>query len=817
MATYFWVGGTGNWSDSTNHWATASNGTPNAANIPTTTDNVVFDANSNTGVGAFTVTLTAIGNCQNFTASGLDGLMTFSPGTFTLTVTGNISIPASNFATASVAGAWNFTGSGTSTVTTNGVTINHGIQMTGTGTVQLVDNLTMASNRTFTLSSGTLDINNNVLVVGFWSSSGSSTRVVAFGTLPGSIQISATSGTVFSVAQATSLSYTGNSGVFYLTGSAAGTRTIASGSTSGGSSATAASFAFSGSDTISITANSHVGSLDFSGFTGTLAATSFNIYYGSIYLGSTMTLTAGTQTWTFLATSGTSQIFTWGHTLDFNLTFNGLGGIWSFDHLTQGSTKTFTFSNGTIQFKTGVISSIGSFITSGTTLKYLTSTSPGATATISQASGTVTATYLSIRDSTAIGGATFDASAATNVNAGNNTGWSIYVTPLPLLAIGSGITIGNGVSILRVDAPAAPAAPLNFFTTPSLFNNTDGYSVNGISGYGAECVAVNSSGLFVTIGRNGSGIPVYTTSTNGTTWSTPAAVAGTSTQYRFINIAVSSSSRFVAVGNDNSTNIAAYSTSINGSTWSTPVTFPSATSNTVIYSAAVNNSGLFVAVGSDSVIPVYSTSSNGTTWSTPTAINGTTAAGIMTAITVNSSGLFVAVGQDATTYYAIYATSTNGTTWSTPVAMPGQTIQFNPSSICVSSTGRFVAVGFETGYAPYIASGGPMYATSTNGSTWTTPARMAGVTTDFMVRGVAVNTAGTFVAVGSPYGVPIPQITALYSTSTNGSTWSTPTGTVFNTEFYSYYGIAVSPTTGKFVVVGAESQSILAGTWAISN
>jgi hypothetical protein len=44
MATYFWVGGTGNWSDATNRGATSSGGTPNAANVPTSADDVVFDA-----------------------------------------------------------------------------------------------------------------------------------------------------------------------------------------------------------------------------------------------------------------------------------------------------------------------------------------------------------------------------------------------------------------------------------------------------------------------------------------------------------------------------------------------------------------------------------------------------------------------------------------------------------------------------------------------------------------------------------------------------------------------------------------------------
>lgn len=42
---YFWVGGTGNWSD-LNHWATTSGGSTFYGELPTRYDNVIFDANS---------------------------------------------------------------------------------------------------------------------------------------------------------------------------------------------------------------------------------------------------------------------------------------------------------------------------------------------------------------------------------------------------------------------------------------------------------------------------------------------------------------------------------------------------------------------------------------------------------------------------------------------------------------------------------------------------------------------------------------------------------------------------------------------------
>ncbi|MDN4165297.1 T9SS type A sorting domain-containing protein [Cytophagales bacterium LB-30] len=44
--TYYWVGGSGNWSDFANHWATTSGGTSFHAQVPSALDSVVFDTNS---------------------------------------------------------------------------------------------------------------------------------------------------------------------------------------------------------------------------------------------------------------------------------------------------------------------------------------------------------------------------------------------------------------------------------------------------------------------------------------------------------------------------------------------------------------------------------------------------------------------------------------------------------------------------------------------------------------------------------------------------------------------------------------------------
>lgn len=48
---YYWVGGSGKWSDVANHWATTSGGSDFHAAVPTSDNNVIFDANSFTENG----------------------------------------------------------------------------------------------------------------------------------------------------------------------------------------------------------------------------------------------------------------------------------------------------------------------------------------------------------------------------------------------------------------------------------------------------------------------------------------------------------------------------------------------------------------------------------------------------------------------------------------------------------------------------------------------------------------------------------------------------------------------------------------------
>jgi hypothetical protein len=101
----------------------------------------------------------------------------------------------------------------------------------------------------------------------------------------------------------------------------------------------------------------------------------------------------------------------------------------------------------TISFTAGTTSTFTNFTLSGTAGNLVTvGSATAASHTLSKSSGYVTASYLSISRSTATGGAGWYAPPPTNTNGGNNTGWLFTALPPPV-SIGTGITIGGGITI----------------------------------------------------------------------------------------------------------------------------------------------------------------------------------------------------------------------------------------------------------------------------------------------------------------------------------------------------------------------------------
>lgn len=425
MANKYWVSaGNSTWATAAN-WRTSSGGTTTTT-VPTAADNVFFDANS----GTSTVTIGAAATCLDLNCTNWGGTMAGSS---------NLNIYGSFF----TGGSWTYTGGVQFLSSGTGNTIDVG---TGTGnniglgrsnitfanvngewslTSGLPVNSAVATTRLLILTSGTIiaPTGSYYIECGTFSSSNTNTRTI---TAPNSvlIRVFGTTGTVVNISTATN--FTLGTNVTFSIDNYAGTLNTNTKTVSLGafSAANAPNISYeSCGGTLSLTGNVNSLSL-YQGFggLGTIANNALTIYGDLVSVqASTFTFTGGANAWTFASTGTTSADFG-GSTLDFPIIVNG-GGTYSMSGFTQGSTRTFTFSAGTISLYGTV--TVGSFVTSGTTLKYLNSTVPGTQATISQASGTVTATYLSVKDSNATGGATWNGSSLTNVNLGNNTGWTL--------------------------------------------------------------------------------------------------------------------------------------------------------------------------------------------------------------------------------------------------------------------------------------------------------------------------------------------------------------------------------------------------------
>jgi hypothetical protein len=358
-------------------------------------------------------------------------------------------------------------------------------------------------------------------------------------------------------------------------------------------------------------------------------------------------------------------------------------------------------------------------------------------------------------------------------------------------SIGGGITIGGGISLTPIQASSSN---FSFFNSIAVIGD-------GTASAAYSAIAVSTSGRFVAVGIDQSvaftARITFATSVNGTTWTNPAQIPIPQAAGYLTSIAVNTSGRFVALGTGSDgiggSNYTLATTSTNGTTWSSATYITSA--GISLSSIAVSSSNLFVAVGSDAVgLPVYSTSTNGTTWTT-NIMNGSSTIAYMGPLAVNSSGLFVALGQDSTSAL-IYATSTNGTTWTTPAPFNGVSTPFNGGiiSMTVSPSGKFVVVGFFNDGIKDV----PIYATSDNGTTWSSATSLGSYSGSYRLNSITVNSSGLFVAVGNESAVG----GAIYTTSTNGTTWSAPALLSGTDISDSLNGIAVNTSTGKFVAVG---------------
>jgi hypothetical protein len=247
-----------------------------------------------------------------------------------------------------------FASTSSKTITTNARTLDFPFTFNGTsGTWALQDNFTTGATRTTTLTAGTLNLNNFVLSTGFFSSISAVARTLAFGT--GQLTIVGSNATIFDVSTATNFATTGTVYINCTYASSVGTRTITTGFTEAQASA-GYSIATSGTSGIVLSPSAtdivvlsgSFFSVNLTGFTGTLSNIARTIYGSWTNPASGGTYTAGVNATTFASTS--SQTITGnGRTIDFPITFNGVGGSWELQTaFTTGSTRTTTLTAGTL-------------------------------------------------------------------------------------------------------------------------------------------------------------------------------------------------------------------------------------------------------------------------------------------------------------------------------------------------------------------------------------------------------------------------------------------------------------------------------------
>ncbi len=404
---YYWIGGTGNWTD-LNHWATSSGGATLHTQIPTALDNVFFDANSFSAAGQVVTLNAATGLVNNMNWTGATNTPTLAgPNTNLLKIYGSLTfIPAMNL---TYNGIINFE------ATVAGQTINpagknffNTVNFNGAGGAwTLLAPFTSAA--AIVLNSGTLNCNNQAVSASQFFSTSGTTRTLNMGasvftfTNPACWNVSLPAG------------FTIN----------AGTSTI---------NASATNANFLGGDLSYYDLNLNAGGFisDNNSF--------HNVVFGadgSVYNNNNFNKLSFLKNGSLVGNNNfVDLVFTAGY----NYT------------LKEGMTQTIT----------------GSLVANGNcgAMTTLNSAATGSQATIDHPPGTVTVSFMVLKDINVTGGAAFIAN--NTVDLGNNTGWTINTSaPKNLYWVGNAgnWNDGNHWSLTSGGAPSgcAPTPVDNVF------------------------------------------------------------------------------------------------------------------------------------------------------------------------------------------------------------------------------------------------------------------------------------------------------------------------------------------------------------------
>lgn len=385
-SNYYWVGGSGNWSNYAAHWATTSGGQLFHTQVPTSTDNVYFDANSFVTNNDIVFIDQTIVYCNNIDWSGANKNPTLG-GNFNtfLKIYGSLKFTPQMKYTFEGIIAFEST-SLSKTITTNGKKFINDIYFSGVGGEwTLQDSLTLDSTSRIYLYNGTLNTNNQTVRCGSFISDNSNIRGLNLG-----------------------------SSKIYLTPEPYNTQSWYTPITT--------NFNFNaGTSSIKIRTNSW-GSYWYQAYLGDISYHDFTFYsrdnFGICEL-------RGGKAFHNLAfenimegkIDADSNIFI--HKGIFNAKVN-INTSCTFDSLVLSPGKVYTLKSGTTQKINNALIANGNCSGGLITLE---SDTAGSQAIIRKANGSVNCTHLLLKDIKAIGGASFNAS--NSIDLGNNPGWTI--------------------------------------------------------------------------------------------------------------------------------------------------------------------------------------------------------------------------------------------------------------------------------------------------------------------------------------------------------------------------------------------------------
>jgi hypothetical protein len=405
-ANYFWVGGSGSWSDYSAHWATTSGGSVFHTQVPQSTDNVFFDANSFATAGQTVIVDQPIVQCANMNWSGVTNLPTFA-GDYanTLKIYGSLTLASNMDFTFEGPISFEATTAG-KTITTYNKFINSSLSFNGIGGAwTLIDDL---KTTWIYLNNGTLNTNSKTINAYSFRSTTTSARALNLGS------------------SVISLSFYGPMWNINPTGMTlnAGTSTIKGVAQSGGAQDFYGggfnyhNIYFTGTQTGKINGNSNINNVSFAADGYIQCDCNFNdVFFNAdafFMEGSSFNNVVVSKNGNFVSSN-------------------------SFENLTLSPGQSYILSSGETQTINQTLTATG---TCGSLID-IRSSSQGVQSTINKTSGTIQINYASLQDIAAVGGASFIANNTSNL--GTNTGWTINsITSKNLYWIGNGENWNNG-------------------------------------------------------------------------------------------------------------------------------------------------------------------------------------------------------------------------------------------------------------------------------------------------------------------------------------------------------------------------------------